>query len=207
MSVLDMERLAQRTAPIDIRGLSDDAGSWKTKPKRERNGRSCRSERPEISLPETWIVPLVGCCRPTVVRPTVDLPEPDSPTRPSTSPLRTSSDTWSTARKGGWPEAAGELDDEVVDLEHDQLVSSSTSPGPLLAAQVRHGVEQCARVGVLRLGEQLAGGSLLDDVAAIHHDDAVGHVGDDAHVVRDQHDAVPSRSRSDAGARGSRPGP
>ena len=35
----------------------------------------------------------------------------------------------------------------------------------------------------------LARRALLDDPAVLHHDRSVGHVGDDAHVVRDQHDA------------------
>ena len=41
---------------------------------------------------------------------------------------------------------------------------------------------------MLRVGEQFGGWPGLDDLAAAHDDDAIGHVGDDAHVVRDQHD-------------------
>ena len=37
--------------------------------------------------------------------------------------------------------------------------------------------------------EDLVGGAGLDDPAVLHHQDPVGHVGDDAHVVGDQHDA------------------
>ena len=49
-----------------------------------------------------------------IARPVVDLPQPDSPTRPSVSPRTTSKLTPDTA----WtvrPAAGGELDDEVLD--------------------------------------------------------------------------------------------
>src|SRR4051795_10426677 len=43
--------------------------------------------------------PSLGAYRPTIRRATVDLPQPDSPTRPTVSPFSMSSDTWSTARR------------------------------------------------------------------------------------------------------------
>src|SRR5687768_1881624 len=42
--------------------------------------------------------PSLGACSPTIRRATVDLPQPDSPTKPSVSPLVTSKETRSTAR-------------------------------------------------------------------------------------------------------------
>ena len=42
---------------IESRGLSDDAGSWNTKPKCDRSGRSAESLRREISVPDTVTVP------------------------------------------------------------------------------------------------------------------------------------------------------
>src|SRR6476646_5236824 len=44
------------------------------------------------------MLPLVARTRPSRARPSVDLPEPDSPTRPSTSPGASDSETPSTAR-------------------------------------------------------------------------------------------------------------
>ena len=53
---------------------------------------------------------------------------------------------------------------------------------------MRHGGEQRLRVGVLRALEDVEGGALLNGDAVFHHHDRVGQVGDDAHVVRDEHD-------------------
>ncbi len=46
--------------------------------------------------------------------------------------------------------------------------------------------EQTLRVGVLRRREDLAGVALLDDLAAVHDNDVIGDVGDDAEIVRDE---------------------
>lgn len=48
------------------------------------------------------------------------------------------------------------------------------------------GGEQLPGVGVLRPGEQLGRGALLDDPTVPHHDDPVGPVGGDGEVVGDQ---------------------
>ena len=48
--------------------------------------------------------------------------------------------------------------------------------------------KQAARVGMQRPVEQLGDGGALDDAAGIHHQHAVGGLGDDAHVVRDDDD-------------------
>ena len=56
-------------------------------------------------------------------------------------------------------------------------------------AEVGYGLQQLSRVGVSRRVEHLDRLAGLDDVAPLHHDDAVGEVGDDTHVVGDQEDA------------------
>src|SRR5262249_10384503 len=50
-----------------------------------------------MSLPERWMVPAVGSISRSTVRPTVDLPQPDSPTSPSVSPASIVKLTPSTA--------------------------------------------------------------------------------------------------------------
>ncbi|SKV05373.1 Uncharacterised protein [Mycobacteroides abscessus subsp. abscessus] len=85
--------------PIGHRGFSEDPGSWKTTPTLLRISRSCLRLAVEISFPATQIVPDATFSRPTAARPIVDFPDPDSPTRPTTSPLPMVNDTSSTARK------------------------------------------------------------------------------------------------------------
>ena len=58
----------------------------------------------------------------------------------------------------------------------------------LAAADVRHRGEKLPRVLLFRIREELVHRRLLDDLAAVHHDHAIGEVGDDAHVVGDEHD-------------------
>src|ERR1700692_1735557 len=61
-----------------------------------RNGRISLNRRPWILLPKNTIGPLEEISR-SSASPSVVLPEPDSPTTPSVSPLRTESVTPSTA--------------------------------------------------------------------------------------------------------------
>ena len=64
-----------------------------------------RGYRPSrAAVPSTRISPDVGGWRPSSVRPSVDLPQPDSPTMPSTSPRRHSRSTPSMARTTRPPE-------------------------------------------------------------------------------------------------------
>src|SRR3954469_5980387 len=51
-----------------------------------------------MSSPANSILPSVGSSSRRTVRPAVDLPQPDSPTRPTVSPARISSEIPSTAR-------------------------------------------------------------------------------------------------------------
>ena len=55
-----------------------------------------------------------------------------------------------------------------------------------IALEARRGGEKRARVGMLRCGEDRAGGRELDDAAEIHDGDAVAHARDDGKVVRDE---------------------
>ena len=48
-----------------------------------------------------------------------------------------------------------------------------------------HGRDQAAGVGMIGVAQDLGGGALFDQLAAIQHRHAIGHVGDHAHVVRD----------------------
>ena len=83
--------------------IEEVSGLWKIiAMSRPRRSRSSRSPIARISLPLNRIAPEVT--RPGALssfsmdRPSVDLPQPDSPTMPSTSPLRTSRESLSTAR-------------------------------------------------------------------------------------------------------------
>ena len=51
---------------------------------------------------------------------------------------------------------------------------------------LRLGVDQVARVGMLRIGEDLFHLAFLDDLAGLHHIYALGHLADDAQVVGDE---------------------
>ena len=59
-----------------------------------RSGRSARcAQRRDVGAVEARCVPAVGSSSRSSVRPSVDLPQPDSPTRPSVSPAATSRST------------------------------------------------------------------------------------------------------------------
>ena len=81
-----------------IRGLSEAYGSWKTIWMSRRTARICFRLKPVMSSPSKTIVPDVGSSSFMIVRPSVVLPQPDSPTTPSVSPARMPSVTPSTAR-------------------------------------------------------------------------------------------------------------
>src|SRR5947209_15534613 len=68
-----------------------------------------------------------------------------------------------------------------VALEHDPL------PLAALGRVVdRHGRQERLRVGVRRPLVDVLAGADLDDLAEIHHGDAVRYVADDGEVVRDE---------------------
>ena len=53
-------------------------------------------------------------------------------------------------------------------------------------AKARHGGKQGLGIKFAGGGEDLADGALLDQAAAVHDGDAVGHLGNDGHVVGDE---------------------
>ena len=82
---------------MGIRGLSEPTGSWKMICIRRRSFLSSLPFLSKIGSPSSWADPAVGGWSWIRVLPRVDLPQPDSPTRPKTSPLRTLKLTSSTA--------------------------------------------------------------------------------------------------------------
>ena len=81
-------------APTDCRGLSAVSGFCRMIWARRRNARSGVGV---TGSPPKRIMPASAWCRRSSSQPRVDLPQPDSPTRPSTSPGATESDTSFTA--------------------------------------------------------------------------------------------------------------
>ncbi len=88
---------SRRIDPARMRGSSDAYESWNMYWMSRRSRRYSRPLDRARSLPPKRTAPLVGLSRPTSIRPIVVLPQPDSPTRPSVSPLRMSKDTPATA--------------------------------------------------------------------------------------------------------------
>ena len=85
--------------PIFKRGFNEEKGSWKTICNRREYHVSSRPGTPgSTDSPSKRISPPVGGRSRTAMRANVDLPHPDSPTKPSVSPRRMESDTPSTAR-------------------------------------------------------------------------------------------------------------
>ncbi|MGX1154842.1 hypothetical protein RKD39_002420 [Streptomyces albogriseolus] len=60
-----------------------------------------------------------------------------------------------------------------------------------VAAEARHRAEQAPGVGVLGLAQHFADAAALHGPARVHHQQVVGHVGDDAEVVGDEDDRGP----------------
>ena len=100
-----------------------------------------------MSLPSSRIAPLVGSISRSTLRATVDLPQPDSPTRPSVSPAPIEKLTPSTActvptrRAQQTPPRTGKCLLEVGDLEQRAAASASWRTPPLPAA--RQQAAQC----------------------------------------------------------------
>jgi len=88
--------------PTVMRGSSDPYGSWKMICIRRRRRRSSFDLRLVSSTPSNLTLPAVGSRSRIIARPVVLLPQPDSPTRPSVSPRRTSKVMSSTALTVPW---------------------------------------------------------------------------------------------------------
>jgi hypothetical protein len=85
-------------SPTVIRGLSEPSGFWKTIWSFGRSRRIAERLSDVSDVSPKRIAPDVGSSSLNATRPSVDLPQPDSPTSPSVVPRITWSDTPSTAR-------------------------------------------------------------------------------------------------------------
>ncbi len=59
----------------------------------------------------------------------------------------------------------------------------------LVAAKPRDRIVEAAGIGVEGLAEHVAGGAGLDDLAGVHDDDAIRHLGDQEEIMADQEQA------------------
>src|SRR5581483_128152 len=66
------------------------------------------------------------------------------------------------------------------------VAAEDDSLGAAIWHRIGDGGEKRTRVGMLRLGEQPRRRSKLDDLAEVHHGDAVGDVADRGEVMRDE---------------------
>ena len=118
-AAVDLQRLGRASRPTVMRGLSEAYGSWNTIWNRWR---SCAqllalAGRRDVLPVEARPSPEVGRIRSRSSRPVVDLPQPDSPTRPSVSP-RCDVEATRRTRPAPWPTVAAEhaaADREVLD--------------------------------------------------------------------------------------------
>ena len=122
-----------------------------------------------MSTPSNWMPPAVGFSSRTSSRPSVVLPEPDSPTRPSTEPRGTARSTpLITSRSGGRPKqpvrAAGSAKREAAGAEQDvahadahrcDVDRGDALPPQLSIKRRRHRAQRLGRpVGARRRREQ-----------------------------------------------------
>ncbi len=129
-----------------------------------------------------------------MARPSVVLPEPDSPTTPTVSPSRTLTETPSTA-----------LTNPTVLRKKPRLMGNQTrmslASRMVLRGQIdrgrrafRFGGDQRLRVGMARRRENLRHSIGFDDFAFLHHRDIVGDFPDDAEVMgNEEHRHVVAR--------------
>jgi hypothetical protein len=102
MSAADFARAklrigSARRSRTRMRGLRLETGSWNTTCMRRRSGRSAPAGMSSMRLPSSTTWPAVMSNSRRMARPTVDLPQPDSPTSASVSALSIWNDTPSTA--------------------------------------------------------------------------------------------------------------
>ena len=149
---------------------------------------------------------------------TVVLPQPLSPTRPNDSPRligegdvvdgddlpRLTAEPAAFARVEGLAQAR-DLEQHrrglTVGARRERVLTVAQQRAPrrrhfadrrqTLAGrhvQARHGVQERLEIGVTRRGQQIGAAAALHHPAVIQHHDLVGHVGDDAEIVRDEQD-------------------
>ncbi len=124
--------------------------------------------------------------QPRIARPSVVLPEPDSPTTPTVWPSRTV-ERHAVDRLHMADRAAQEA---VADWEpHPHVLGLDDRPRRQIAGRrlaLRLGGEQHLGIGVLRIGEHLGGLARFDDLALLHHRDVAGDLAHDAEIVGDE---------------------
>ena len=170
-------------SPTGSRGLSDDPGSWNTKLTSRRTLRRSSLEIPTMFVPSTDAVPSTNGSSPTMARPIVVLPEPDSPTSPTTSPVLDGQRHAVDGAERRRPTPLGVLDGDVAEVD-DELVGARRRRrlrfviGLELVGhdcpEVRDGSAAALGVRVSGRVEDLVGVARLDDLAALHHEDPVG---------------------------------
>ena len=97
-----------RIWPIVMRGDRLANGSWNTYCMRRRCTRNCAGDSLAMSVSPIITSPAVGSISRRIERPIVVLPDPDSPTRPTTSPRGMSNEmSLSTVTVGPLENAAG----------------------------------------------------------------------------------------------------
>src|SRR5829696_8021274 len=181
----DMPRCRSRTSvtcrPTGTTGFSDDRGSWKiiamSRPRRSRIAFSSSPSRlvpSKLATPST-LLPRLGS-RPMIASDVTDLPQPDSPTRPTVWPGRTSKLMPSTAMNGFSP-------CRVNVTLRSRTDSSGSSPRAVLGGGVAVAVirKSPPALGVEGLEQRLA----HEGEAERHEDDAQRRVDREVRVVLD----------------------
>ena len=163
--------------------------------------------------PSSLISPDSGSTRRRIDRPAVDLPQPElahEAQRLAHLDVEGHILDRVDVRHGAAQEAAlhREAGDEVPDRQQDLRLGRVNRPGIVgrgraqklhrlgrgpaaHLAKLRHRRQKRLRIGVLRAFEDVLDRALLDLAAAVHHDDAVGHLRHHRHVVGDEHHRRP----------------
>ena len=200
-------------------GLSEVYGSWKTTWMSLASARRSLAGQVGDVPPSKRIVPPVTGARPSTARPSVVLPEPDSPTSPTVSPARMSrrhavedlerrasrSPRPGSRRRGRRTSSSGSV---TADRCRLRMRCRSCVRAVRVRGRPRGSRRAAPRVYSCRGRRRSPGDRAgLDDPAAPHHRDPVAEVGDDAEVVgdeQDRHAALAPAGR--AAGRASRPG-
>ena len=123
-----------------------------------------------------------------MTRSKLDLPEPDSPTKPTVSPACTDKETPSTARNGfagchNERSPARIFAHDVVHLQYGGRTGLRRCCSFGCSAACRQ--ERC-RIGIARPAQDLCRWRLLDNLAPMHHRDAIGELRNHRKIVAHQ---------------------
>ena len=145
-----------------------------------------RTSRACGSRPWNRISPSLSRTSPAIVRPSVVLPEPEPPTRATTSPTWISTLTPCSARFG-----VALLEQRLCGRDNRRRYSAPrpSAPSPCRLPATRRGTAGKTAACAYRDAAVPRGfprSSLFDDHALFHHDDAVGVAGHHRQVVADQ---------------------